>query len=337
MHHMRLPLSAHTIYQDLLEMHRLHAISEVGGTPFLKELPHGKYWYARQRIGDRPVDRYIGPDSDDLRERLQSTAQHHEARKDFERRAAVFVAQLRSAGLPTMDRTTGKVLNAMARVGVFRLGGTLVGTHAFRLYAAELGTSFSGTMAATEDVDVEAFENLKLAIDDRLDPSIAETFKELHLEPAPSLDPKRQPTQWMMAGGGTTVEFLVPRMREGQDIVKLDTLGVYAQGLPFLNFLITGPIAAVALYRSGILVQIPRPERYAIHKLIVAQRRSASARATVVKDLAQAHALISVLVEDRPGELEETYRTALESGPKWRDAIGRSLRQRPEIKALIES
>jgi hypothetical protein len=337
MHRMRLPLSAHTIYQDLLEMHRLRAISEIGGTPFLKELPHGKYWYTRQRIGNRPVDRYVGPDSEALRERLQSAAQHHEARKDFERRAAVFVAQLRSAGVPTVDRTTGKVLNAMARVGVFRLGGTLVGTHAFRLYAAELGTSFSGTMAATEDVDVAAFENLKLVIEDKVDPSIAATFKDLHLEPAPNLDPKHRPTRWMMAGGGTTVEFLVPRMREGQDIVKLDTLGVHAQGLPFLNFLIADPIAAVALYRSGILVQIPRPERYAIHKLIVAQRCSGPARAKAIKDLTQAHALISILAEDRPGELEAAYQTALESGPKWRDAIGRSLQQRPEIKALIEA
>jgi hypothetical protein len=333
---MRLPLSAHTIYQDLLEIHRLHAISAVGGTPFLKDLPQGKYWYARQRIGDRPVDRYIGPDSQELRDRLQSTAQHHEAQRGFERRAAVFVAQLRGAGLPAMDRTTGKVLNAMARVGVFRLGGTLVGTHAFRLYAAELGVSFSGALAATEDVDVAAFENLKLAIEDKVDLSIAETFKALHLKPVPGLDPKHRPTRWAMEGGGTTVDFLVPRMRESQDVVYLDPLGVYAQGLPFLNFLIAEPIAAVALYRSGILLQIPRPERYAIHKLIVAQRRSGQTQAKAVKDLAQAHALIAVLAEDRPSELEEAYQTAIESGPKWREAIARSLRQRPEIKSLIE-
>jgi hypothetical protein len=59
---MRFPLSASTIYQDLLEMHRLRSISTIGGTPFLKELAHGKYWYARQRVGDRLVDRYIGPE-----------------------------------------------------------------------------------------------------------------------------------------------------------------------------------------------------------------------------------------------------------------------------------
>lgn len=334
---MRFSLSAQTIYQDLVEMHRLRSISTVGGTPFLKELPQGKYWYARQRVGDRPVDRYIGPDSPVLRERLESATTHQESQKDFDRRAAKFVAQLRSAGLPTMDRTTGAVLSAMARVGVFRLGGTLVGTHAFRLYAAELGASFSGTMAATEDVDVAAFENLKLVIADKVDPSIAETFKALHLEPAPGLDPKHRPTRWRMHGGATTVDFLVPRMREGKDIVYLTPLGVYAQGLPFLNFLIAEPIPAVALYRSGILVQIPRPERYAIHKLIVAQRRSGPARAKAVKDLAQAQALIAVLIEDRPSELEEAYQTALESGPKWREAVERSLKQRPEIKRLIAS
>src|SRR5215475_12384583 len=216
----------------------------------------------------------------------------------------------------------------MVRVGVFRLGGTLVGTHAFRLYAAELGTSFSGTMAATDDVDVAAFENLKLVIEDRVDPSIAETFKDLHLEPALGLDPKHRPTRWAMRDGGTTVDFLVPHMREGKDIVYLRPLGVYAQGLPFLNFLIAEPIPAVALYRSGLLVQIPRPERYAIHKLIIAQRRSGTARAKAVKDLAQAHALIAILVEDRPRELEEAYQRALESGPKWREAIQRSLKQR---------
>ena len=47
--------------------------------------------------------------------------------------------------------------------------------------------------------------------------------------------------------------------------------------------------------------------------------------------------MIAVLVEDRPAELEEAYQTAIGSGPKWRDAIARSLKQRPEIKALMAS
>jgi hypothetical protein len=332
---MRLPLSVHTTYQDLLESHRGHTIAEIKGTPFLRRLPQGNYWYARQRIGDRPVDRYIGPDTEDIRKRIERIRETIEDRKAFERRCALLVAQLRGAGLSTPDRQTGSILNAMARVGVFRLGGTLVGTHAFRLYGAELGANFAAALAATEDVDVAAFENLKLAIHDKVDPSLADTFKALSLYPAPSFDPKGRTTKWRMKGGGATVEFLAPRMQSKREIVGLEPLNVFAQTLPFLNFLIADPIPAVVLYRSGVLVQVPKPERYAIHKLIVAQRRSGPGLAKVPKDLAQAEALMKVMVEDRPQELLAAYERAMESGPKWRDALQASLKQRPEIASLL--
>lgn len=332
---MRLPLAVHTAYQDLLEAHRMRSVSDVAGTPFLKELPQGKYWYARQKIGDKPVDRYIGPDSEDLRERIARMEEAVQDEKSFERSCAILVAQLRAAGLATVDRQTGSILNAMARVGVFRLGGTLVGTHAFRLYGAELGFALSGALAVTQDVDIAAFENLKLAIDDHVDPSLAETFKSLSLEPAPGLDAKGRATRWRLRDGGAMVDFLAPRMQSKSEIVRLEPLNVYAQTLPFLNFLIADPIPAVALYRSGILVQIPKPERYAVHKLIVAQRRSGPGLAKIPKDLAQAETLIRILVEDRPQELAIAYETALGNGAKWRNAIDASLKQRPAIRLLL--
>jgi hypothetical protein len=333
---MRFPLAVHTSYQDLLEAHRARNIDSITGTPFLKKLPQGNYWYARQKIGDKIVDRYIGPDSDDLCRRIAQMRETIEDDKAFEQHCSLLVAQLRATGLPTVDRQTGSVLNAMARVGVFRLGGTLVGTHAFRLYSAELGFAFSGALAVTQDVDIAAFENLKLAIHDQVDPSLAETFKALSLAPAPGLDPKGRPTRWVMRGGGTMVDFLAPRMQSKNEIVRLEPLKVYAQTLPFLNFLIADPIPAVALYRSGVLVQIPKPERYAVHKLIVAQRRTGPGLGKIPKDLAQSEALIRVLVEDRPQELAIAHKTALDNGPKWRDAIQRSIKQRPEIGKLLD-
>ncbi len=68
------------------------------------------------------------------------------------------------------------------------------------------------------------------------------------------------------------IEFLTPAFGE-ENLRDLPALGVSAQALNYLNYLIAKPIAAAALYRAGILVQVPRPERYAIHKLIVADRR----------------------------------------------------------------
>jgi hypothetical protein len=114
-------------------------------------------------------------------------------------------------------------------------------------------------------------------------------------------------------------------------------MGVWAQSLRFLNYLIADPISAVALYRSGILVRIPRPERYAIHKLIVAQRRQTGNLAKRRKDLAQAAALIKALAEDRPSELRQAYQTAMDAGPEWRATICTSLEMMPATQSAVES
>ena len=331
------PLSIHTTYQDLLQAHAIRAISDVPGKPFLRDMgKKGKYWYARQRIGDKTTQKYVGPDTPEVRERIEAAEAANEETHAFERRCASMVAQLRAGGVPALDRDTGKVLNAMARSGVFRLGGTLIGTHAFRLYSAELGVRFDNTLAVTGDVDIAAFENLKLVIEDEVDPALPETFKDLSLEPAPGLDRRNRPTKWVMGGGsGTEVEFLVPLMREDSGILKLDPLGVYAQALPFLNFLIAEPIPAVALYRSGVLVQVPRPERYAVHKLVVAARRHSSSALKAKKDLAQAEVLFEVLSEDRPAELANSLSVAMEKGPAWRAAIGVSRKNSAQIEKIV--
>ncbi len=330
------PLSVHTTYQDLLQAHAVRTISDIPGKPFLRDMgARGKYWYSRQWIGDKSVQKYVGPDTPDIRERIIAAEATNEETQAFDRRCASMVAQLRAAGVPALDRDTGKVLNAMTKSGVFRLGGTLVGTHAFRLYSAELGVRFDNALAVTGDVDIAASENLKLVIEDEVDPALPQTFKDLSLRPAPSLDQKSRPTKWVMGGaGGTEVEFLVPLMREGNEILKLEPLGVHAQALPFLNFLIADPIPAVALYRSGVLVQIPRPERYAVHKLIVAARRHSSSALKAKKDLAQAEFLFEVLNEDRPAELANALVTAAEKGPAWQAALEASLLKSERVREI---
>ena len=332
------PLSVHTTYQDLRQAHAVRAISDIPGKPFLRDMgERGKYWYARQRLGDKTIQKYIGPDTSDIRKRIEVAEAEGEKEQAFERRCASMVAQLRAAGVPALDRDTGKVLNAMVKSGVFRLGGTLVGTHAFRLYAAELGVPIESALAVTGDVDIAAFENLKLVIEDKVDPSLPDTFRDLDFRPAPGLDRKNRVTKWVMGEkGGAEVEFLVPRMLEESEILKLEPLGVYAQALPFLNFLIAEPIQAVALYRSGLLLQIPRPERYAVHKLIVAARRHSSSSLKAKKDLAQAEFLFTVLREDRPAELMDAIQVAWEKGPAWKKALSHSIAKTPVAESITK-
>ncbi len=329
------PLSLQTTYQDLVEAHRTRAIDEIAGKPILKEQGARGFWYDRRRIGDRVVDRYIGPDTIELRNRLESARRTAESRAAFTRRASSLVAQLRAGGLPALDRTTGKVLNALAKVGTFRLGGTLVGTHAFRLYAAELGVGLAPTLGVTEDVDIASFEALSLALGDRVEPSLQQTFRDLALEPVAGFDPRSKPTRWRMPGGGISIDFLAPRMQDRQDTVLLAALGVHARALSYLNYLISEPIQAVALYREGVPIQVPRPERFAIHKLIVSGERRGTDAAKARKDAAQAAWLIEILSEDRPGELADALQDARDRGPKWREALERTLEKHRPIKGLL--
>jgi hypothetical protein len=113
-----------------------------------------------------------------------------------------------------------------------------------------------------------------------------------------------------------------------EEPMELPALGAYAQPLRFLDYLIHRPVQAAALYRSGVLVNIPQPARYAIHKLIVATRRADTQKAG--KDIQQSAALIRVLAEDRPDELEEAFLEARARGPSWRDHMEKGVRRLPE-------
>ena len=198
-------------------------------------------------------------------------------------------------------RAIGSILSAMAAAGTFRLGGTIVWTNAFRLYEGELGIRLPlGGMANTGDI--AQFEKLSVALQDQVEPGLAETFSALKFDPVPGLD-KGQTWRWAQGGSGQLVEVLTPAFGD-ETIRNLLALGVNAQGLNYLNFLIAEQIHAAAIYRSGILMQIPRPERFAIHKLIVADRRRDGAGILKsAKDREQAAFLIEALAKDRPDDL----------------------------------
>jgi hypothetical protein len=332
------PLSqiAHTAYQDLLRLLKDETAAEIIGRPH-RVLRNGKaYWYDMFRLGDAVKNRYLGEDSPDMQARID---RHRDLAEGAAARATErsrLIRLLRSEGLIGPDRSTASLLAAMERTGVFRLGGTIVGTQAFRFYEAELGLRIATSdLAQTGDIDIASFERLSLALGDQVEPSLHQTFQSLDFEPVPSLS-KKAICRWKQSRTGLLVEFLTPSFRAEEDIRDLPALGVSAQSLHFLNFLIAQPIKAAALYRSGVLVQIPRPEAYAIHKLIVANRRQAGPdQLKSRKDRAQAALLIEALAEDRPDELREAYEDALSRGPAWGHHIARSLQRLPETAALL--
>lgn len=332
----RLPLTVQTAYADLLARLQEDAVLELGGTPVLRQRGARKYWYSVQRLAGRTAERYLGPDSADVRERVARARQANEDLKQRDRQRARLARMCRAAGLPAADAQTGKVLLALARAGMFRLRGVLVGTHAFRCYPALLGVEIPEARAATEDIDLAAFRSVPVALYDRLDPALEEALKRIGPFVArPSLD--RQPTAWRDPESGVLVELLAPN--EGPDRsepLELPAPDAHALPLRFLDYLIHELVQAAAIYRSGILVNVPDPARYAIHKLIVATRRHPSAAAKAGKDIEQAAALIRVLAEDRPDELEDAFAEARQRGPAWREAVDRGTRRLPgDARAVL--
>lgn len=332
-----LSMTGQSAWQDLLRLLKEDAVSDIRGKPTLRHQGGRAYWYDRYRVGDKVVDRYLGDDSEDLRHRLERHEALRALSRDRQVETARLVRLLRSEGYLTPDLATGQILTAMARAGVFRLGGTIVGTHAFRHYEGVLGVRIGADQAAqTNDIDIASFERLSVAVQDQVDPAMADVFSGLDFEPLPSaLD--RKVWRWRQTKQQTLVEFLTPSFDDEQGLRDLPALGVSAQSLHFLNYLIAEPLTVPLLYRSGALIQVPRPERFAIHKLIVSERRLGfDAVQKAQKDRSQAAFLIRVLAKEDPHALTEAHHDALSKGPAWRSAIADALKRMPELAKQLQ-
>lgn len=83
------------------------------------------------------------------------------------------------------------------------------------------------------------------------------------------------------------------------------------------------------------MVQIPRPERFAVHKLIVADRRlEGTDSLKAVKDRLKAEFLITVLYKDRPDDLRDAMEDALSRGRRWRERITASVARQPTLQKI---
>lgn len=324
-------------YNDLVSLMLDETVSEIKGTPTQRIVNGKSYWYDRYRLGAGVQEDYLGEVTPELTKRLLEHEELAGKRKSQKKERARLVRLLRGERFLGLDANSGSLVSALSRAGTFRLGGVLVGTTAFRLYEGELGLRLSmDQLAITNDVDIASFEKLSLAIGDTVEPSLQKTFSKLKFDPLPSLE--RQKTwRWRQSRTQVLVEFLTPSFEANEGLKELPALGVNAQSLHYLNYLIANPIKAAAIYREGVLVQIPRPEKFAIHKLIVSDRRREGADSLKSrKDLMQSELLIRVLSDERPTDLLEAYTEAMERGPRWRAHLASSLKRAPTSRDILE-
>jgi hypothetical protein len=262
-------------------------------------------------------ERYVGP-RNDLLDRL--VAAHGVAKGDWQARRKIVTALVR-AGFPATVSSAGKILEALALAGVFRLRGVLVGTVAFQVYPSLLGKKMIGVNAQTADLDLAQFSSISVAIGEKIDIDLIDVLRSVDptFVARPNIDRTNRATSYI--SGNFRVDVLVPNRGPNlSDPIMLPALRTHGIGLHYLDFLIYQEVKAVVLYGAGVPVNVPSPERFAFHKLLVSRLRTlhGESQAKSRKDLAQANALISALVEVRPHDLRDAWMELQERGPKWR-------------------
>ena len=82
------PLTVQAAYADLLARLQEDAVLELGGTPVLRRRGAREYWYSAQRLAGRSAERYSGPDSPEVRERVERARRVNEDLKERARQRA---------------------------------------------------------------------------------------------------------------------------------------------------------------------------------------------------------------------------------------------------------
>jgi hypothetical protein len=330
----QIPLTYQTLYSELVQRSLDASFTtefNVDGRFVTAEVKGRRYWYFDLPSSEgRKTRTYVGP-VDDL-EITKRVENFKDLKADIRERRKLVSTLVREAYLPRPQGKTGDIVQALAEAGFFRLRGVLVGTVAYQCYAAVLGARLPSTSMVTGDADFAQFHSISVDVDDKMPPmldtlrTIDPTFREI-----PHQADGRFTTRYS-SRSGYKVEFLTPNTGsadyEGHPTSMPALGGASAQPLRFLDFLIYEPIRAVLLHGPGVAVNVPSPERFAIHKLIVASRRRTDKDGTAKsrKDKLQAATIMETMIEQRQaGDLAEAFMAAYERGPAWRDAIRKSL------------
>lgn len=326
----RLSLHVQTAYAELVERLVRDVSDGAPGTIVRKRISGRTYVYVQHRGPLASRQTYLGPDSDALREQIATFERAwRDARAHAEGREEL-VAALRGGHAAAPTAAEAKILGALAHAGLFRAGAVIVGTHAFACLGNALGVRWDGLSMRTGDIDLAHDATVSVALAGEvpsadLERLIREPVSGVALWPIPGFDHRSASTSFRVHGTDLRVDLVTPLRGRARGPVRIGALGASAMPLRFLDYLIEETVPAAVVGGAGVLVSVPAPARFAVHKLVVADERRSHEAAKSAKDLAQARAMIDVLLEDRPAELRSAWRSLVARGDGWRKRAARSL------------
>ena len=321
MRYTELPLSAQTAYAELFEQARSFELSNAlaGLTGSFQKLArkNQEYWYFAYRDLDQRVRMvYVGPNE----ERVRSLVQ----RFDKVRLTKPLVPQSQSALVLGCSATAPKhfrMIKRLSEYGFFRAGGVLIGTHAFFAMGNLLGVRWNDG-AATLDVDfAHAGKNISVALpaDLRIDVHSALESLEMGLLPIAQFNGKTGAQYRNPEDRELRLDFVISATRSRKP-VNMPELNIALEPLKFMEFSLQDTTQGCVISRMGAcVVNLPAPERYAVHKLIVFGERPVTERTKSTKDLLQAASLVGYFAKTGQGNVfNAAWQDALSRGKGWR-------------------
>lgn len=324
-----LSMSAQTAFAQVLEAalatEHLRSVASLPGTFTPKHVKGHKYWYyqfsepsgARRQL-------FVGPDNAAVQALIAKSEQPADRNLPALARAAL------ALGCAEILPRHFKVIRRLSEYGFFRAGGILIGTHAFVAYGNMLGVQWSSSDASrTLDIELaHAGKNISMAL--------TADFQVQRLKIGESLEMGFLPIVGM--AGKTGGAYLIPNEKEfrldflttvgrhGETHYEHADLHLTLQPLKFMEYSLENVQQTALLSGTGsVMVNIPHPARYALHKLIVAGEREGMFAMKAGKDLMQAGLLLDVLREIKPWEVEEAWADLLGRGPGWQSRALRGL------------
>lgn len=298
-----LPETTQTAYSTLLQKLRDSRLARLGKVGFTRKTVAGKsYWYCQYTdISGSRRQRYMGQDTVELRAMLDDISSRQESYAEILTERKRLVAMIASGGGNMEKGRPARIIEKLADAGVFDAGGMLIGSYAFACYGNLLGVMFDSAMRRTEDMDVAYDRSIEIGFVRDIRGDIADVAPDM-VEPK-QINPWVPPYE-MVAPDGFKIEFLAPRLNAlDKSPIHLERFGINVQPLEFMDYLIGMNVEAAVLYGAGILVKVPDPARFAVHKLAVSQLRPVGGAEKSRKDLQQASALVEYLLEQNPGAL----------------------------------
>ncbi len=336
-----LSLTAQTAYAQLLESalsaeHR-RTVADISGSFAAKAVRGQKYWYFQYTEPAGILRQvYVGPDNDAVRALIEQNQQPSQ-----QENLGPFARSAVALGCAEILPRHLRVIQRLSEYGFFRAGGVLVGTHAFLAFGNMLGVRW-GDASRTQDVDfAHAGKSLSIALPGNFTMNTDAAIKslEMGLLPVTSLTSKSGATYLSPKEPDFRLDFLTTLHRGGDEPFEHPQLGVVLQPLKFMEFSLVDVQQAVLIAGDkAVVVSVPHPARYALHKLIVYGERKGSFAVKSNKDLLQAGFLLSRLKDTRGWEVDEAWGDLKGRGKGWmervkrgRDALAKAF---PELDVL---